>query len=117
MRMLGCNYGRSCVCCDASRDILLSDECGLCHREGGGCVPGARVTTEAPHVGDVVAPDVELSGAPGLAASDLYTRVVLHSRVDEGELAAGSDYRAILVSPTPAMWDRGCGGREVKCQG
>ena len=116
MRVLGGNYGRCCVCCDASRDILLRYKCGLCHREGGGCVPGARVTTEAPHVRDVVALGVELSGAPGLTASDLNARVVLHSRVDEGELAAASDDRAILVCPTPAMWVRGCGGYEVKCQ-
>ena len=114
MRMLDANCG---VCCEASRNILLSDECGLCHREGGGCVPLARVATEAPHVGDVVALGVEFGGAPGLAASHLYARVVLHARVDEGELAAASDDRAVLVGPTPAMWVRGCGGCEVKCQG
>ena len=116
MRVLGCNYGRCCVCCEANRDILLRYKCGLRHREGGGCGPGARVTTEAPHVGDVVALGVELSGAPGLAASHLYTSVVLHARVDEGELTASSDDRAVLVSPTPTMWVKGCGGCEVKCQ-
>jgi len=53
-----------------------------------------------------VAEGVELSGAPGLAVLHLDTGVVLRARVGEGELAAASDDRADIISPTLTIRDR-----------